>query len=412
MSLEFRLAWRNVWRNPRRTGLTLAATVFAVVLVMFFVAMAAGLHGKMIEDSVRLHSGHLEIAGDGYLEDQSFERFLHFDPELERILRTNAELRGYAPRIIGFALISKQTESTGIALFGVDPAREGSVSTLPDRVREGRFVSPLAEPEIVLGERLARNLGAEIGDELLLYSVAYSLEGAYELFRVVGIMKLPDPSLDRSLAVISLAEAQDFFVYGDRVTEVALRIRDADHAPALAARLEAELATASADAIEVNTWEELMPELVQFIFIDDASMYILLVILVVVVAFGIFNTILMSVLERTRELGVMLAVGLPPGAVFRLVYIESMLLALVGLAIGLAIALPLVLYFVAHPVALGAEFRGAMEMLGIEPVLTWKLKPLNPLGTIATIFAVAAVAALYPARKASRGRPVDALRSV
>jgi ABC-type lipoprotein release transport system permease subunit len=163
---------------------------------------------------------------------------------------------------------------------------------------------------------------------------------------------------------------------------------------------------------EVHTWRESMPELEQFIILDDAGMYITLAILVVVVGFGILNTILMAVLERQREFGVVLALGLRPRAIFRIVYLESLMLALVGLAVGLGIALPLILYLQAHPVELTGNMAGAVELFGFEPQITWKLKPLNPLGSIATILGVAVVAALYPAIKASRGRPVDALRSL
>jgi len=410
--LELRLAWRNVWRNPRRTGLTVAATVFAVFLVVFFVAFAAGLHGKMIEDSERLHSGHLTVSGEGHLENQTLEQHLRLEPGFENALSSTPGVRGMAPRVVGFGLLSRGSATQGVALFGVDPEREASVSTLPDRIKRGRFVSDEEPFDIVLGERLSQNLGADLGDQILVYSVAYSFEMAYELFTVVGIAKLPEPALDRALAVISLAAAQRFFVYGDRVTEVALLAEDADASPELARRLAAELPKISSTPAEVHTWEEIMPELQQLIFLDDAAMYILLAILVVVVGFGILNTILMSVLERARELGVILALGLRPGAVFRLVYLESMLLALSGLLIGLAVAIPVVLYFQAHPWELAGSAGAGMEYFGIEPVMTWKLKPWNPIGSAITIFFVAAIAAFYPARKASRGRPVDALRSL
>jgi ABC-type lipoprotein release transport system permease subunit len=166
------------------------------------------------------------------------------------------------------------------------------------------------------------------------------------------------------------------------------------------------------DAAEVHTWAETMPELDQLIFLDDAGMYIMLLVLIVVVGFGILNTILMAVLERKREFGVVLALGLRPAAVFRVVYLESLMLAAVGLVIGFAIGLPLVLYFQANPVPLTGEAVEAMELFGIEPEMTWKLKPLNPIGSVLTIMGVAIVAALYPALKASRGRPVDVLRSL
>ena len=262
----------------------------------------------------------------------------------------------------------------------------------------------------LIGERLAESLQAGIGDSLLLYSVAYSLEMAYELFTVVGTMKLPDPGMERALAVVHLLDAQDFFVYGDRVSEVAILASSADDTGPLVSAVSAGF---PGDAVEVHGWTEIMPELVQLIFLDDAGMYIMLVILVVVVAFGILNTLLMSVLERRREFGVALALGLRPRAIFGLVYLESMALAAVGLGLGLALALPLVLYLVGHPIELTSEeMVGAMELWGFEPRISWKLLPTHPLWSAVTIFGVAALAALYPAIKASRARPVDALRSV
>jgi len=403
------MAWRNVWRNPRRTGLTVAATVFAVVLVMFSVAMAAGTHEKMIEDSVRVNSGHVQVAGPGYLDKRTLEQFVLYDDELVRRIDSTPGVEGQAPRVLSFGLLSRDSSTRGVAVVGIDPSREASVTTLPGRVREGAFLSRDGRREIVIGERLAAILGAAIGDELLLYGIAYSLETAYDLFRVVGIMKLPEANMDRSLAVVSLRDAQEFFVYGQRVSEVAILAGDSDGVPALAAALRGAIPVTTA---EVHTWREEMPELEQLIFLDDAGMYIMLAILVVVVGFGILNTILMAVLERRREFGVVKALGLRPGAIFRVVYLESMMLALVGLGIGLALAFPLVLYFQANPITLTGNAVEAMELFGIEPQATWKLKPLNPVGSVLTILVVALVAALYPALKASRGRPVDALRSL
>jgi ABC-type lipoprotein release transport system permease subunit len=199
-------------------------------------------------------------------------------------------------------------------------------------------------------------------------------------------------------------------VYGDRVSEVAVLARNSESVTPLAAELRGVLA---GEAIEVQTWRETMPELDQLIILDDGGMYIMLAILVVVVGFGILNTILMAVLERKKEFGVILALGLRPGAVFRVVYLESLMLALVGLLVGIAIALPVILYYQAHPIAItGGEAIQAMELFGIEPQITWRLTPANPLGSTAVILGVALLAALYPAFKASRGRPVDVLRSL
>ncbi len=403
------MAWRNVWRNPRRTGLTIAAAVFAVVLVIFSVALAAGSHEKMIEDSVRVNAGHIQVTGRDYLEKRTLEQYVSWSSDIESALGDTEGVEGVAPRVVSFGLLSRGPATRGVAVLGVDPVREGSVTTLLSRVQEGAFLSPRGSHEIVLGERLARILSAGIGDEVLLYSIAYSLETAYDLFRVVGIVKLPHVDMDRSLSLVSLADAQAFFVYGDRVSEVAIRTADSDAVPAVMASLGRSL---DGEDVEIHAWWDTMPELEQFIVLDDAGMYILLAILVIVVGFGILNTILMAVLERKRELGVMLALGLRPWSIFRIVYLESLLLAVVGLSIGLALGLPLVLWFEANPILLAGESAEAMALFGFEPQLTWRLEPLNPIGSIVTILIVAAAAALYPALRASRARPADALRSV
>lgn len=412
MSLELRLAWRNIGRNLRRTGLTVAATVFAVFLVILSVAMQDGIHEKMVEDSVRVLSGHVQVSGQGYLDQRTLEQYVELRPGLLEQLEGIEGVAGVAPRVIGFGLVSKSSATKGVAVFGVDPEREGRVSTLPTRIVEGQFLSATSPGGMLLGERLARNLGAGLGDELLLYSVAYSLETAYELYTVQGILRLPEPALDRTLVLLSLADAQAFFAYPNKVSEIALLADHASQVDPILAALRGQVRGGDGAALEVHSWNEVMPELEQFIFIDDAGAYIILVILVVVVAFGILNTILMSVLERARELGVMLALGLRPLSIFRVVYLESMMLAGVGLAIGLALAIPTALYLEQHPIPMGAEMAEAVASMAIDPVLTFALHASTPIGAALVILLVAALAALYPALKASRSRPVDALRSL
>ena len=411
MSLEWRLAWRNVWRNPRRTGLTVAATVFAVALLVMASALSTGMWDKIIDDTVGMASGHVTLTGPNYLEDRTLEQFTYLDATLQARLEENPAVAGFAPRVNAFGLLSQGDVTRGVMVMGLDPQRESSVSTLPGRVRSGRFLEAKGSKEIVLGERLAHVLGVGVGDELLLYSVAYSLESAYDLFRVVGLMGLPNAELDRGLALISLADAQAFFVYGDRLSEIAIRAQDAGASSSLAEELGLSL---DPKRVEAHPWQEVMPDLAQSVVLDKAGMYGMIGILVVVVSFGIFNTILMAVLERKREFGVVLALGLRPRAIFRIVYIESILLAGVGLVLGLLVAIPLALYLQTHPISLAnnEEMVAAFEMVGAEPLLSAKLVASNPLFSGLTILVVALVAALYPALRASRGKPVDVLRSL
>ena len=415
MGIETRLAWRNVWRNPRRTGLSVAATVFAVFLVVLTVGMAEGVHENIIEDGVRLASGHVAISGKGYRHSMTLEQYLPWDGRIEEAVDSATGVRAWAPRISSFALISIADRSQGGLVIGVAPERERGVTTFAEKVIEGRFLASNNKPgsqEVVLGRKLANRLGAGIGDEVLLYGVAYSLETAYELFEVVGTMALPDPRLEKNLAIIHIEAARDFYVYEDRITEVAILAQSADHSGALLAELEEVLTPELGGAIELQTYEEMMPELVQLILLDTAGMYITLIILVIVVGFGILNTILMAILERTRELGVVLALGLKPSALFRMIYLESMLLAGIGLAIGLSLSLPLLAWLNGIEFPLTADLAKSTELFGMQAVMTFKFEAWNPVLSTLTILFVAALAALYPAVKASRAHPVDALRSL
>jgi ABC-type lipoprotein release transport system permease subunit len=412
MRLILRLAWRNVGRNRRRTALTVAAAVFAVVLVSHMIAMTTALHEKMIEDSVRVHSGHLQVTGAGYLADRTLEHYVVLRPALLRALDQTRGVIGVAPRLNGYALLSNEAASQGVALIGVDPQREGSVSTLPGRLVRGEFLPAGTEHPIVLGEGLAKRLGVDVGGEVLVYTVAYTLENAYELYRVSGVMRLPTAQLDRSLALIALADAQALFGYDDRVSEVALRVDDPERVASLQRELEAKLAPLASEALDVNTWRSVVPEIDQMVKLDDIQNSLTVGILVVVVAFGILNTLLMSVLERQRELGVLLALGLAPPKLFGLVYVESLLLSGLGIAIGLALSLPTILYMQAHPIQLTGAAADASALFGFDPVIVWKLEWINPLASAAVITAVAVLAALYPAVKAASARPLDALRTV
>lgn len=411
MSLILRLAWRNVGRNKRRTALTLAAVVFAVVLVVHMIALTSGVHARMIEDNVRMHAGHLQLTAAGYLEDRTLERFVSWTPALARAVDGVPGVAAAAPRVNGFALLSNGPASQGVALLGIDPAREARVSTWPARVARGAFLGTGGR-EILLGERLADALRVDVGGEVLVYTVAYTLENAYELFTVCGVVRAPDPTLERSLALISLADAQTLFAYEGRVSEVAMLAREPTRIEEARAALATAVAGVTSTPLDVNPWWVVMPELDQMLVIDNAQNYSMLAILVVVVAFGILNTILMSVLERQRELGVMLALGLSPRAVFRLVYVESLLLSGIGLALGLALALPGAAIMERHPIPITGEIQQMSEMFGVTPVITWELDAWNPLIAAGLMIGVALLAALYPAAKAAAGRPVDALRSL
>ncbi|MCP4005726.1 MAG: ABC transporter permease [bacterium] len=410
-----RLAWRNLFRNPRRTALTAAAGAFAAVLTILSLAMAYGSHERWIEEVVRLYPGHFEVSLDGYREN----RTLDYGMELSRAamdgLNALPESDGWAPRLESWGLVvGDEDGATGRAAWvvGVDAEREQHLTSLVSSVERGRFVSPGSGREVVLGETLAKNLGVVEGDNVILLSADYYGSQSADRFRVIGTIEVGNPEFDSYAAFVDLHQLQDFLEMGEGVSHVAVFATDPGRAEPIAVQL-AEIFPD--ESFELLSWEELIPDVIQFMVLDDLGAYLTTGVLIIVVGFGLLNTILMSVFERVREFGVLRALGLRPSAVFKLVMIESLLLSLLGIAIGLALVIPLVLYLEQAPIpgeamGMSQDTIDAMELFNIDAVIVFKLTMRQVIVVPLILVFVAILAALPPAIKASRGRPVDALR--
>ncbi|MFQ5697623.1 MAG: ABC transporter permease [Myxococcota bacterium] len=415
-----RLAWRNLWRSPRRTALTLAATVFAVALTLWTLAMAAGSHERWIDAVVRLYPGHVEVAARGYRENRTLDYGMRLDPGAGARLDALADSRGWAPRLETWALAIPDREGQmGRAawLVGIDPQRERSLTRLAASVATGRFLesraaSRVAAPraEVVLGRDLARHLDVGIGDRVILFSTDYYGSQAADRFRVVGTLEVGDSQIDGHVVVLRLDQLQSFLEFKGGLSHVALFADRGDDAARLAGEVRSLFSGAH---YEVTAWPELIPDMVQFLELDNLGGWISVGILIVVVGFGILNTVLMAVFERVREFGVLRAIGMPPRHVFVLVFVESSLLAGIGIVIGLAVAIPAVLWLESHPIPMNDEaFQAMSSLFQIEPVIAFSLHRSHLIATPAIIFGVALLAALPPALHAARGRPVDALREI
>ncbi|MGH7290208.1 MAG: ABC transporter permease, partial [Myxococcota bacterium] len=340
----FRLAWRNLGRNKRRTALTTAAGVFAMLLSMVNLAVSDGSHERWIDHAVRLYPGHFELSLADYREYRTLDYAMPLDDGMRGTLDAIAE-SGWAPRLEAFGLISADTEQASgraVQLFGLDAAREARLSKLVAAIDAGRMPAHGAEVrEIALGTLLAKNLGVALGDLVIVVSADAFGSQAADRFAVVGTFQVGSDEFDGYGALVDLADLQAFLEAPDSVSHVALFVPDSDVMAPVGAQLDAAFPR---EKYEVLPWPELMPDLVQFMVLDDVGNWVGNSVLIVVVGFGLLNTILMSVFERVREFGVLRALGLRPRAVFALVMIESLQLTLLGIAIGMAIGIPLVLW--------------------------------------------------------------------
>jgi ABC-type lipoprotein release transport system permease subunit len=292
--------------------------------------------------------------------------------------------------------------------MGVDPEAEARVSSLPGLVEEGRFLEGSDTPEIVIGTVLARNLRVRVGDELTLLGSGRDGSFAAAIVTVVGILDAGNPDMNRSLAQMPLAFFQDTFAMGSAGHSVVLLAPDMFQVPALQERVEA-LLPSDGDLVVLD-WDQLMPGLKQAIEADISSAAFMYLVLIVLVAFSVLNTQLMSVLERTKEFGVVMSLGVSPGKLGRLVLLETILMGLIGLVVGVAIGGAIVVWFSIH----GFSFPGLEEMAGQFNLPDRIYMQVSATGLFfgpMIVLLASVVASLYPVARLHWLEPVDAMRA-
>jgi ABC-type lipoprotein release transport system permease subunit len=408
MSLTFRLAWRNLWRHPRRTWLTTGAMVFSNVILVFMISLQVGMYGMMIDNSLRASTGHLQIQARGYNDEQKMRQIVPDVVQLAAEMRSELELDDVAPRAAAFALASSAGRSYGIQVLGVDPEAEARVSSLPGLIDEGRFLADPLAGEVVIGRVLARNLKAGVGDELTLLGSGRDGSFAAAVTTIVGIVDSGSPDLDRTIAEVPLAFFQDTFSMGAAGHSVVVFAPDLFQVSAVKSRAQARLP--SGEDLVVLDWDELVPGLKQAIQADLSGAVFMYAVLIVLVAFSVLNTQLMSVLERTKEFGIVMSLGVSPGRLGRLVLLETTLMGLLGLVLGVLLGGAIVAWLGMT----GFSFPGLDEMAGqfnlpdrIHPQITAIGLLLGPL----VVLASSVLASLYPAARLLWLEPVAAMRA-
>ncbi len=408
-NVVLRRAWRNLWRHWRRTWLTVGAMIFSNALLIFAMSLQFGSYDMMIDNSLRAWSGHLQLQHPRYLDEPKMRYALADVDGVAADLRARLGVDSVSARAAGFALASSRERSYGLQIIGVDPANEKKVSTLPGLVSAGRYLEPRGGEEIVIGSVLARNLKVGVGDELTFIGSGFDDSFAAGIVTIVGIFDSGMAELDRSVAQVELGYFQEVFAMQNRGHSIAIRAAHIDDVERLQGKLDS---LADPDAgVQVRHWDELQPGLRQAIQTDLASNSFMYFVLVVLVAFSVLNTQLMSVLERTREFGVMMALGLQPSNLSRLVLLETALMTLLGTLLGIAVGLVIVIYLARA----GFTYPG-MEEFAYKFNLPDRIYPAISLLTLTAGPAVVAVgsllAALYPALRLYLLTPIDAMRAV
>jgi ABC-type lipoprotein release transport system permease subunit len=405
MKYYFLFAWRNLWRNKRRTLLATSSVFFAMLLALIFRSLQSGQHDYMIQMSVSMYTGYLQIQGRGFWEERSFDESIAMTDSLIGSVRSDRRITTVNPRLESVALVSRGTETRITPVTGIDPEAENAMSGLRNKIVKGTYLNDTSAG-VLIAEGLAERLQADIGDSIVIVGQGYQGVTAAEQLPVEGIVRFPFPKLNNAAIYLSLSAAQKLFNAPDRVTGIALMIDDEKEIDDIRTTLAASIDS----SLVVMTWEEMSPEIVQVIEADVASEAIIMAILYIVIGFGVFGTVMMMTIERTREFGLLVALGMKRGRLLIVTTVEALMVSMLGAAAGLAAAFPLLFYFHLNPIRVTGEMAEVYITYGLEPIIAVSVDAMVFGSQAIAVLVLAVAASLYPLLYIRKLRPVSALQ--
>lgn len=426
MLIALKLGLRNLRRNRWRSGLTLAAVAVAVALMIWMLALYEGWIEEMVRGSTAVETGQVQVHTAAYIESPRIYESFPLDGDLLARVRAVAGVDAVSPRVRAYGLVGNEQRSQVARIVGVDPAAEAAATPIERAVVAGRWLSAEPAPdgaprEVVLGEGLAQQLRVAVGDELVVFLEAADGSLGNELLEVAGIVRTANTQVDRLTAYLHLRDAQFVAALEGRVHELMLRAEEMHAARELAAAVAEAIGAFAGDpegagldpsTLVARSWQEVMPTLHQTILLFRNSYAIVYLLIYLVAAIGIVNTARMSALERRREFGVMLAIGMRPRRMFRTIVVETVVLGLVGALIGVAIGLPLSWY---HATA-GLDMSmftdaGSFSFMGVafSERMRFVITAANVIRPVVVMLVVALLSGLWPAVRAARIDPAPTI---
>ena len=409
MTLYLRLAWRNIWRHRRRTVIIVLAMGLSLAMMMWYDGLLDGFNNAIAGNAVRVLGGNIQVHAAGYREKVDSNPLLPLtdDSAVVQAALSQPNVIAAARRIQTGGLISNREGAFPMSIIGVDPEAEAPVSLIAEHIVDGRYVEPTDEDSILIGKGLAEALSIKVGDRLTMVGSDIHKQNRQRTMTVIGIYDIGIPSMEKGTSYISLSEAQNLFGLRDQSTEVQITLKRVGTESAVVTAL-----TPLLPGYEVESWANNYPELSNAVGRKNIVMDIFSVIIVMIAGIGILNLLLMAIYERTREIGLLGAMGLKPRQIATTFILEGALIGVVGVVAGIALGLMINLSLMQVGMDY-SQFAGVTEYMAL---ISGRIYPTLGVGKLfmraSIILAIAALAALIPAMIASRREPSEALHHV
>lgn len=407
------LAWRNLWRHKRRTLITASSIAFSVLLAVTFTGAGDYFYTRMIDAGAKMGMGHITVAAVDYNRAPSSQKRLGQSDALLAELAGNSAVSSVAARIQGQAMFASARKSIGGTFIAINPAQETVQNNLfLQALVEGEMLSDVSGKGIVLGADLARKLKVSLGKKVVYTTTDASGDIVSAIARVKGIFRTGVAEVDGGLALLPISSVQAVMGYQpDEISFLAVNLHDQRASHVLRDQLQSQPLFSD---VEVLNWQQTQPDLAGMIAVDKSSNRISQLLIALLIAAGILNTMLMSVLERIKEFGVMMALGMSPKNLFGLVMLESFWLAVIGLILGTLITIPWYLYMAETGIDLSSAYGDDFSFGGVllDTVFKIRLFKESIIGILIGLFSLALLAGAYPAWRAGRIPPVESLKAL
>ncbi len=409
MQLYLRLAWRNIWRHRRRTIIIVLAMGLSLALMMFYDGLIDGFNQAIAGNAVRVLGGNIQVHAAGYREKVDSNPLLPLtdDSAIVKAALSQPDVIAAGRRIQTGGLISNREGAFPLNIIGIEPEAEAPVSLIAEHIVDGRYVETTDEDSVLIGMGLAESLSIKVGDRVTMVASDIHKQNRQRTMTVIGIYDIGIPSLEKGAAYISLGEAQSIINLNGQSTEVQITLKKIGAESAVVSALSSAL-----PGYEVESWDKNYPELATAVSSKGAVMDIFSVIIVMIAGIGILNLLLMAIYERTREIGLLGAMGLKPRQIATIFILEGTLIGVVGVAAGVIMGL-------ATNASLGrvgmdySQFAGVADYMALISGRVYPTLGLSRIvGRGSVVLIIAILAALIPALIAARREPSQALHHV
>lgn len=399
----FTIAWRNIWRSRTRSMVVMAAIIIGIWALTFMISFSVGMVRGYVKDAIENSLSHLQVHQPDFTQDQEARFYLsEANQQLDQLLAL-PEVQGATARTLLNGMLSTGKSPKGIQIRGIDPAREAKVTRLDTKITEGAYLADSARHQLLIGERLAKKLGAKIRSKVVLTFQDAQGNITAGAFRVAGYFNTGNRPFDEGTVFVHRQELNELFGVDGAAHELAIYLHDPDALLAGQQRVQQAL-----PGTRVENYREISPDVQLYESQIQTSATIFMVIIMLALLFGIINTMLMAVLERYHELGMLMAIGMNKGRIFAMIVLETILLALAASVPGLLLGWLTVSYLQQRGIDLTA-FSQSMEQYGLSQVIYPSLDASLYLQMTAAVGVTALIGAIYPAWKAIRLRPVEAI---